>query len=261
MVNGGENQELSLEMLELHRLTMRGIAALIANAPGYCARTTPNSALLLSGESVLDLNMIIVGPDREPLRFLEEAVALARRRRLPAIVMLSPDIAVTLASTAGQLGLTPAGQMPLMSLHATAPIHSNLQLEVDRVVDSRTSALAGDVQSTAFELPRENVRRALDAGRNFAPGQNTYVATFDGKAVAALTVIEMESSAGVWTMATLPEFQRRGIGRALLTRVLEQHRQAGIGRFFLCASEAGRRLYQSIGFRVVGDYTLWLLHE
>ena len=49
-------------------------------------------------------------------------------------------------------------------------------------------------------------------------------------------------------MATLPEHQRKGMGRALLTRVIDDYRRRGVERFYLGATEAGRPLYASLGF-------------
>lgn len=38
----------------------------------------------------------------------------------------------------------------------------------------------------------------------------------------------MEETVGVWNMAVVPSHQRRGIGRVLLTVVLEHHQAAGV---------------------------------
>ena len=46
---------------------------------------------------------------------------------------------------------------------------------------------------------------------------------------------------------------------ALLTRIVTDYRQAGVERFFLVATEAGRPLYESIGFETVADLSLWVL--
>lgn len=66
-------------------------------------------------------------------------------------------------------------------------------------------------------------------------------------------------------MATLPDHQRRGLGRAILTALLEEVRaSAEPGAFVtLTADPPGRRLYESLGFEdvAVADETgmrLWL---
>ena len=66
-------------------------------------------------------------------------------------------------------------------------------------------------------------------------------------------------------MATLPEHQRRGLGRLVLTSLLEEVRTAAEPGAFvtLTADPPGRRLYESLGFEDVAlaDETgmrLWL---
>ena len=60
-------------------------------------------------------------------------------------------------------------------------------------------------------------------------------------------------------MATPPEHQRRGMGRALLTQVIADYRGRGVERFHLGATEAGRPLYASLSFEPIADLTAWLL--
>ena len=66
-------------------------------------------------------------------------------------------------------------------------------------------------------------------------------------------------------MATLPDHQRRGLGRAILTALLEEVRaSAEPGAFVtLTADPPGRRLYESLGFEDVAianetGMRLWL---
>ena len=52
---------------------------------------------------------------------------------------------------------------------------------------------------------------------------------------------------------TLPEARRRGIARELVGAAIAEARAAGITRVWLRTSEAGRPLYESMGFRSQGD--------
>jgi ribosomal protein S18 acetylase RimI-like enzyme len=60
-----------------------------------------------------------------------------------------------------------------------------------------------------------------------------------------------------------PEWQRRGIGRALIGHAIQEARASGASRIDLTASDhkqAGRALYQSLGFqkRDTGTFRLSL---
>jgi len=48
---------------------------------------------------------------------------------------------------------------------------------------------------------------------------------------------------------TRPEARRMGLARALMERAIEAAREAGVKRVWLRTSEAGRPLYESLGFR------------
>ena len=253
-----QTKALTNDWLEFHRLTMRGIRALISGAPGFHATMTTNSALLLSGEPVVDLNVLMIGPDPDAEQFLKAGTALAVERQLPLLVLITPDVGGDLTTSAQNASLIAGGKLPLMVLRTTEPLQLGSDCKIEAVTDPQSSALAGDIQASAFELPRASVSRALDASRT-AGEAVTFIGFRNGKPLAALTAVRSHSSVGVWTMATLPGHQREGIGRALLTRVLEKYRQEGANCFYLSASEAGRPLYESIGFKTVGEYGIWIL--
>jgi predicted N-acetyltransferase YhbS len=59
-------------------------------------------------------------------------------------------------------------------------------------------------------------------------------------------------------MATPPEHQGKGMGRALLTRIIERLRHEGVGRFYLFATDAGFPLYTSLGFVTLAEDAAWV---
>jgi predicted acetyltransferase len=54
-------------------------------------------------------------------------------------------------------------------------------------------------------------------------------------------------------MATLPEMQRQGAGRAILEHCMTEHVQNGVRLFYLWADESGFPLYEHFGFRTIAD--------
>jgi GNAT superfamily N-acetyltransferase len=247
------------ETLEINRLTARGVLAIIAKAPGFYARVIRHSALLLSGERVADLNLLLVGPDVEPEQFLNDAIEIVRQRRLPLLAALMPHVAITLAPAARRLGFSPSGVLPMMVLRTSTPFQLGRACEVQPVGDDRTNEIAGELQASAFAIPRDSIARAFDASRVGITGVETFIGSFDGVPVTTMTVVRTGPVAGIWLMATHPDRQRRGAGRALLSNVLELYRQQGVVSFYLNASESGLRLYRSLGFETIAEYSLWLM--
>jgi GNAT superfamily N-acetyltransferase len=52
----------------------------------------------------------------------------------------------------------------------------------------------------------------------------------------------------VLNVYTEPEYRRRGIGRKLMEEIVAWAREEGFDRLYLHASDAGRPLYESLGF-------------
>ena len=79
--------------------------------------------------------------------------------------------------------------------------------------------------------------------------------------MSAVTVTPTGTAAGISLMATPPEHQRKGAGRALLAQVIDDYRRRGVERFFLVATEAGQPLYASLGFEAIAELSAWVLGQ
>ncbi len=72
----------------------------------------------------------------------------------------------------------------------------------------------------------------------------------DGRIVATTTLVCYEKRlAWIGMVLTHPEYQRRGFARMLVSRAIEMAREREVCTIKLDATEQGRRLYQSLGFR------------
>jgi hypothetical protein len=54
---------------------------------------------------------------------------------------------------------------------------------------------------------------------------------------------------------TADQYQRRGLGSAIMCALAAEVRQSGVGDAMLCATPAGRELYTSLGWSLHSDYT------
>lgn len=86
-------------------------------------------------------------------------------------------------------------------------------------------------------------------------GNASFLAFLCGSAVGyVLACMEPGCRGHIISLGVLPEYRRRGIGRALLCEALKALRRECTGRVYLEVredNEAALRLYSSIGFRVV----------
>jgi GNAT superfamily N-acetyltransferase len=81
----------------------------------------------------------------------------------------------------------------------------------------------------------------------------------DGPPAAIGALIVAEGCPGVYVMATLPEWTRKGLGKAILTRILLDAASDGHSLIALTASSQGYPLYRQFGFEHIFDYHIYRL--
>jgi ribosomal protein S18 acetylase RimI-like enzyme len=88
----------------------------------------------------------------------------------------------------------------------------------------------------------------------FVPRGMRFFAASIGGARAGLAALQSLTGVGyISTLVTMPEFRRRGVGSALVRRVIDERHRSGDELFHLLAEKDGapQRLYERLGFRVV----------
>ena len=84
-----------------------------------------------------------------------------------------------------------------------------------------------------------------------------YVALSDGKPVGWVRSIDVEQATWCADMYVVPEFRRRGIARAMMSRMLRDDRAHGSKLAVLTASHAGATLYPIVGYKQIGTLMLY----
>ena len=233
---------------------------MMAGAPRLYTLFAHNSALVSSGEETLLLNRLAIGPGEDPTGFLRECTIIARERRHPLTAYFTPHVAASLSPRAEQLGFTPLGEMPLMVLQPKTALTVAGDCTIRRATGlpavEATVAMLTRSLAPSTDLPIEAFMRTLDF-ELMADAVGIFIGSIDGLPMSTVTAVRTGETVGIWRMATPREFQRKGIGRALLAQVINQYRELGASRFYLTASEMGRPLYESLGFETIGHCTGW----
>jgi predicted acetyltransferase len=66
-----------------------------------------------------------------------------------------------------------------------------------------------------------------------------------------------QGDCGISFVATIPAARRRGLATAVMHAALEDARTQGLTTTTLQATEAGERLYRTLGYRRLCDMQLW----
>jgi ribosomal protein S18 acetylase RimI-like enzyme len=79
----------------------------------------------------------------------------------------------------------------------------------------------------------------------------------DGRPAAAALAMHHGGDCGVSFVATIPEARRRGLGSLVMYGALAEARERDCTTTTLQATDAGRRLYDTLGYRSLCDMQLW----
>ncbi|MBN1188890.1 MAG: GNAT family N-acetyltransferase [Dehalococcoidales bacterium] len=245
----------------LWRISGEALSLCYRAAPGYEARLTPGASLVLSGEKVPDLNYAIVDAGPMAEEHLREYIQLAESRDVPLLVLLTHEASPRLSPVARELGLQFLEDFPLMVYRPVNPSAETGVFQVWRVEKEEDVRISNSLAATAFGMEEEALNRAFSPDYIQGPGVDLFMAAKDGEVISSVQTTRAGPITGIWAMATSPDQQRKGAGRALLNYAIYYHFSRGVEYFYLEATPAGKPLYSKIGFQTVSEAQVWLLKE
>jgi GNAT superfamily N-acetyltransferase len=145
----------------------------------------------------------------------------------------------------------PCKQIPAIHLDITV-------WQAQTLADLRAASF---IRRTAFRFPTGEALTYFEDMPDTWLGETTPARLFlarsgNGEPAAIGALIIAEGVPGVYVMATLPDRGRRGLGAAILARIMEDATQQGHKMIVLTASRYGFGLYQKFGFEHIFDYTI-----
>jgi ribosomal protein S18 acetylase RimI-like enzyme len=134
-------------------------------------------------------------------------------------------------------------------------------MEFRRVLDRTGGCEVGRINCAAYTMPGE-LGSCLGAEKLWKQGTFGYLGFVDDEPVCTSTVLPIAETLYVVLVATLPDYEKRGFGEAVMRHSLEQgSEETGIQRTALHASDAGYPLYKAMGYRDIAKFTLVLRQE
>jgi len=98
----------------------------------------------------------------------------------------------------------------------------------------------------------------IKEGVGFSDNMVYYVGYLGDKPVASSSVLYADGVAGLYSVATIPEARRKGIGTAIALRPFVDARDRGYMVGILHASEMGYNIYKRMGFKEYTNISRWL---
>jgi ribosomal protein S18 acetylase RimI-like enzyme len=237
------------------QLSVRNAAAFwaaVARSRGHELIQRPG-LLTVVGDEAAGMRVLLLHPklDNDARDFVEELVS--GRPELP--VVIEDQFA---RSAFSDLGLTPKA-LPVMVRDDPepppgTPSNSVAVTTVETVAQLRATET---IVVHGFDLPRMQPYRAGQAFPDdllWYPGVRLFLAERDGLAAGACLTVDEGTCGGIYWVTTLPDHRTQGVGRSVMTAALAHLAPSPVS---LTATAAGEPLYESLGFRVVGQANWW----
>lgn len=224
------------------------------NSPGFVVESNGLLAAA-SGLEVAFLNILFVTrPLSHPRDQISESAQAFDSRNLPFVVRIRERFDAGAEAACETLGMPYSDTVPGMASHQMTAPAAPAVLEI-RIVESEVdrrdfcSVIAG-----GFGVPVAIAEQLVTAGLLRDPESESYVGYAEGQAVASSTLCFGGRTAGVYNVATMPGFRKRGFGEALTWQAISRGASFGCDLAVLQASEMGQPIYERMGFRTVARY-------
>jgi len=157
-------------------------------------------------------------------------------------------------------GMRAISQPPgMLARELLPPAHTLPAIEIRSVADAGTRATFAELTSVAFEIPYTVAQAVYSREQAWRGDYQGFVGYVDGKPASIIAIVAAAGVLGVYSLATMPGFRRRGYAEALLRAAAhEVSKRTGLTRVILQSTEAGYALYKRMGFREVTKFTVYL---
>jgi GNAT superfamily N-acetyltransferase len=209
--------------------------------------------LALSGDANVNFNLTCCSsPDSTVL--VQSCMQPLLDHGNPGIIMLAgPGLGTAQLLADG--GWVCIGAQPLMLLN---PLSSGRLTSTGvRTLDVGEWDLVRRVITEAFGISHATAMTAIPDSMAKRDDVKVWGLFEEDQLVASVVVVEEDSLAVIWSMATLPGSQGRGYGRRLIEVALRDQLEKGATGSLLHSSAAGESLYRGLGYEVTEYLQMW----
>ncbi len=195
---------------------------------------------------------------------LRESEEFYRRRRLPWSFWACEDLIEEslwgrVRDTLEGMNMRHLTTAPGMYAEGLRPPSRILpEATVRPVCDAETRTAFAHITSMAFEIPLSVCRTVYSDDRAWQGTYTGWIAYRGRTPVSTTAVVVSAGAIGVYSVATLPAFQRRGYAEvAMREAIARASERTGIQRTVLQSTPAGMSLYRELGYQAVTKFQVF----
>jgi ribosomal protein S18 acetylase RimI-like enzyme len=192
----------------------------------------------------------------------QQACEWASKHAVPWLFVTTTE--ALLAGTDADAALEACGLAPLMPLtgmiaqQVAPPSNVPAELRLLRANDDHRCSAILDINSLAYDMDLAAAKEILGT-RAFWSGHFGALGLVEGDPASAAAVVMVDGHRYVLLVATKPTHQKRGYGEAVMRHALDLSAQAhGNGPSTLHATEAGRPIYERMGYVPIATHTIYI---
>jgi GNAT superfamily N-acetyltransferase len=268
----GRGPALLCDMCDYHNIeaNLRAAMRFFGEASGSgCVETLDGGVAMFSGIDYGVFNISLLTSEvteKDPLeRRLAEIGRFFKSRTLRWSFWLCEDLLDTATRKRERQVFTSFGMRAIshppgmLAPALLPPLRVLPEIECRPVTDAATRSAFGDITATSFEIPYMISKAVYSREEAWHGAYQGYVAYVDGRAVAICALVAEAGVIGVYSLATMPDYRRRGYGEALLRKASSMvAERTGLQSLCLQSTEAGYELYKRMGFRDATRFTVYL---
>ena len=221
------------------------------------AREVGRAMAIVTTVPVPSLNGVWVTREDTPPEDMEAGLDAVAAAGVPHCLEARPGCRAAARTIAERRGLVADPDIPLMATVGPVEFPRPDGLVVRRLEPGEAS-LHCDVAGPAFGAAPDLLGGLITPAVLELPQVRGYVGEVRGEAVVTAMSVTLEDAVGIFNVATVPPYRRRGYGAAATARAFTDGVQAGASWGWLQSTEAGYGVYESLGFTTLESWPCWV---
>jgi len=238
-----------------------GVKLVRGLGPKASTMTAGDASLLITGVPIPTLNGVLTARVTAAEGDVRHLLDIVARENLPHSILMRPGCTSQLIDLAKERGMVEDESIPLMAVELPndkiRELAQHAELSI-RVLDPDEATIHAAIASEGFDAPLEMFEGLTPPAVLALPGNKAYVGSVGGRDVVTALGCTTADHVGIFSVATPAAYRGRGYGTAITARAVLDGFDAGATFAYLQSSPAGLRIYESLGFRTLETWSVWV---